>query len=222
MRGFATLSSFVRCARSFQMLRACSTFACGHSDHKKHTRIICVVCFLFAQNKGFERDVKKTARCAVFSPRRDSNRVSGAKKAHKTPAPVGLRSKSRHSDHKKHTRVVCVVCFLFARNKGFERCCKLKFFMQFHLNENKKTGGRPLVHPDNGISAKDLKSLYLIYYSYLIKSTIKPYIFAMKNPRRAVGFIRYLRLLLRLRFGRLHHISVFHAVCDLIQKFRVV
>lgn len=44
----------------------------------------------------------------------------------------------------------------------------------------------------------------------------------MKNPRLAVGFIRYLRLLLRLRFGRLHHISVFHAVCNLIQKFRVV
>ena len=39
-----------------------------------------VVCFLFARNKGFERDVKKTAQCAVFSPRRDSNRVSGAKK----------------------------------------------------------------------------------------------------------------------------------------------
>ncbi len=47
---------------------------------KKHTRIICVVFFLFARNKGFERDVKKTAQCAVFSPRRDSNRVSGAKK----------------------------------------------------------------------------------------------------------------------------------------------
>lgn len=193
MRGFATLSSFVRCARSFQMLRACSTFACGHSDHKKHTRII------------------------------------------------------------------CVVCFLFARNKGFERCCKLKFFVQFHLNENKKTSGRPLVHPVigisaspliskqvkvymnsaflsrliknaedkfrascHGISAKDLKSLYSIYYRYFIKSTIKSCIFAMKNPRLAVGFIRYLRLLLRLRFGRLNHISVFHAVCDLIQKFRVV
>ena len=44
----------------------------------------------------------------------------------------------------------------------------------------------------------------------------------MKNPRLAVGFIRYLRLLLRLRFGRLRHISVFHAVCNLIQKFRIV
>ena len=41
--------------------------------------LFCVVCFLFARNKGFERDVKKTAQCAVFSPRR-VNRVSGAKK----------------------------------------------------------------------------------------------------------------------------------------------
>ena len=31
------------------------------------------------RKKGFERDVKKTAQCAVFSPRR-VNRVSGAKK----------------------------------------------------------------------------------------------------------------------------------------------
>ena len=31
-------------------------------------------------SKGLERDVKKTAQRAVFSPRRDSNRVSGAKK----------------------------------------------------------------------------------------------------------------------------------------------
>ena len=38
------------------------------------------------------------------------------------------------------------------------------------------TGGLPLVHPDNGISAKDLKSLYSIYYRYFIKSTIKAYI----------------------------------------------
>ncbi len=52
------------------------------------------------------------------------------------------------------------------------------------------TSGRPLVQPDNGISAKDLKSLYSIYYRYFIKSNIKPYIFALKNPRRAVGFIR--------------------------------
>jgi len=36
--------------------------------------------FFLQGSKGLERDVKKTARCAVFSPRRDSNRVSGAKK----------------------------------------------------------------------------------------------------------------------------------------------
>ena len=38
------------------------------------------------------------------------------------------------------------------------------------------TSSHPLVHPDNGISAKDLKSLYSIYYRYFIKSTIKAYI----------------------------------------------
>ena len=36
--------------------------------------------FFLQWSKGLERDVKKTAQCAVFSPRRDSNRVSGAKK----------------------------------------------------------------------------------------------------------------------------------------------
>ena len=36
--------------------------------------------FFLQRSKVLERDVKKTARCAVFSPRRDSNRVSGAKK----------------------------------------------------------------------------------------------------------------------------------------------
>ena len=34
----------------------------------------------YARENGLERDVKKTAQCAVFSPRRDNNRVSGAKK----------------------------------------------------------------------------------------------------------------------------------------------
>ncbi len=36
--------------------------------------------FFLQGSKGLERDVKKTAQRAVFSPRRDSNRVSGAKK----------------------------------------------------------------------------------------------------------------------------------------------
>ncbi len=49
------------------------------------------------------------------------------------------------------------------------------FFLKYYQTKkylNKKTRGRPLVHPDNGISAKDLKSLYSIYYNYFIKSTI--------------------------------------------------
>lgn len=36
------------------------------------------------------------------------------------------------------------------------------FFLKYYQTKkylNKKTNGRPLVHPDNGISAKDLKSL---------------------------------------------------------------
>ena len=189
----------------------------------KNTHALFALCvFYLPEIRDLNGTLRKQHSALFLVPGVITTALAAQKKAYETPAPVGLRSKSRHSDHKKHTRIICVVCFLFARNKGFERCCKLKFFVQFDLNENKKTSGRPLVQPDNGISAKDLKSLYSIYYRYFIKSTIKPYIFAMKNPRRAVGFIRYLRLLLRLRFGRLHHISVFHAVCNLIQKFRVV
>ena len=61
------------------------------------------VIFFGAGEQGLERDVKKTAQCAVFSPRRDSNRVSGAKKGAKPPAPVGLRSKS-HRPHQQKRR----------------------------------------------------------------------------------------------------------------------
>ena len=57
-----------------------------------------------------------------------------------------------------------VVCFLFARNKGFERCYKLKFFVQFDLNENKKTSGYPLVQPVIGISASPLISKQVKVY----------------------------------------------------------
>ena len=47
---------------------------------KNDLYIHCTSLFFLQGSKGLERDVKKTARCAVFSPRRDSNRVSGAKK----------------------------------------------------------------------------------------------------------------------------------------------
>ncbi len=47
---------------------------------KNDLYIHCASLFFCKGARGLERDVKKTARCAVFSPRRDSNRVSGAKK----------------------------------------------------------------------------------------------------------------------------------------------
>ena len=46
---------------------------------KKMTCTFIVQVFFLQGSKGLERDVKKTAQCAVFSPRR-VNRVSGAKK----------------------------------------------------------------------------------------------------------------------------------------------
>ena len=143
----------------------------------KNTHALFALCvFYLPEIRDLNGTLRKQHSALFLVPGVITTALAAQKKAYKTPAPVGLRSKSRHSDHKKHTRIICVVCFLFAQNKGFERCCKLKFFVQFDLNENKKTSGRPLVHPDNGISAKDLKSLYSIYYRYFIKSTIKPYI----------------------------------------------
>ena len=47
---------------------------------KKMTCTFIVQVFFLQESTGLERDVKKTAQCAVFSPRRDSNRVSGANK----------------------------------------------------------------------------------------------------------------------------------------------
>ena len=53
----------------------------SHRPHQKNDLYIhCASLFFLQGSKGLERDVKKTAQCAVFSPRRDSNRVSGAKK----------------------------------------------------------------------------------------------------------------------------------------------
>ncbi len=43
------------------------------------------VSIFFTRETGLERDVKKTAQCAVFSPRRDSNRVSCER-----PDPLGF------------------------------------------------------------------------------------------------------------------------------------
>ena len=130
----------------------------------KNTHALFALCvFYLPKIRGLNGTLRKQ-HSALFLVPGVSTALAAQKKAHKTPAPVGLRSKSRHSDHKKLTRIICVVCFLFARNKGFERCCKLKFFVQFDLNENKKTSGRPLVHPVIGISASPLISKQVKVY----------------------------------------------------------
>ena len=47
-------------------------------DRTKKILALSRVSIFFTRETGLERDVKKTAQCAVFSPRR-VNRVSGAK-----------------------------------------------------------------------------------------------------------------------------------------------
>ena len=79
MRRYRSVGAHVRCARATQMQALdCPSLAVDRT--KKMTCTFIVQVFFLQGSKGLERDVKKTARCAVFSPRRDSNRVSGAKK----------------------------------------------------------------------------------------------------------------------------------------------
>ena len=89
----------------------------------KNTHALFALCvFYLPVIRDLNGTLRKQHSALFLVPGVIATALAAQKKAHKTPAPVGLRSKSRHSDHKKHTRVVCVVCFLFARNKGFERC----------------------------------------------------------------------------------------------------
>ncbi len=95
----------------------------------KNTHALFALCvFYLPKIRDLNGTLRKQHSALFLVPGVIATALAAQKKAHKTPAPVGLRSKSRHSDQKKHSRIVCVVCFLFARNKGFERCCKLKFF----------------------------------------------------------------------------------------------
>lgn len=67
----------VRFARATQIhVLDCPSLAV---DRTKKILALSRVSIFFTRETGLERDVKKTARCAVFSPRR-VNRVSGAKK----------------------------------------------------------------------------------------------------------------------------------------------
>ena len=80
MRRYRSVGAHVRCARATQMQALdCPSLAVDRTK-KNDLYIHCASLFFLQGSKGLERDVKKTARCAVFSPRRDSNRVSGAKK----------------------------------------------------------------------------------------------------------------------------------------------
>ena len=102
MRRCRSVGAHVRFARATQIqVLDCPSLAVDRT--KKMTCTFIVQVFFLQGSKGLERDVKKTAQCAVFSPRRDSNRVSGAKKGAKPPAPVGLRSKS-HRPHQQKRR----------------------------------------------------------------------------------------------------------------------
>lgn len=78
MRRCRSVGAHVRCARATQMQALdCPSLAVDRT--KKMTCTFIVQVFFLQGSKGLERDVKKTAQCAVFSPRR-VNRVSGAKK----------------------------------------------------------------------------------------------------------------------------------------------
>ena len=77
MRRCRSVCAHVRCARATQMQALdCPSLAV---DRTKKILTLSRVSIFFTRETGLERDVKKTAQCAVFSPRR-VNRVSGAKK----------------------------------------------------------------------------------------------------------------------------------------------
>ena len=64
---------------------------------------------------GLERDVKKTAQCAVFSPRRDSNRVSGAKKGVRNACARRVAEQVPSTAPKKMTCTFIVQVFFFCK-----------------------------------------------------------------------------------------------------------
>ena len=78
----------------------------------KNTHALFALCvFYLPKIRDLNGTLRKQHSALFLVPGVIATALAAQKKAHKTPAPVGLRSKSRHSDHKKRTRVVCVVCF---------------------------------------------------------------------------------------------------------------
>ena len=78
----------------------------------KNTHALFALCvFYLPEIRDLNGTLRKQHSALFLVPGVIATALAAQKKAHKTPAPVGLRSKSRHSDHKKHTRIICVVCF---------------------------------------------------------------------------------------------------------------
>ena len=94
----------------------------------KNTHALFALCvFYLPKIRDLNGTLRKQHSALFLVPGVIATALAAQKKAYKTPAPVGLRSKSRHSDHKKHARIICVVCFLFACNRRNEK----KFFSKW-------------------------------------------------------------------------------------------
>ena len=90
---------------------------------KKMTCTFIVQVFFLQGSKGLERDVKKTAQCAVFSPRR-VNRVSGAKKSVRNACARRVAEQVPSTAPKKMTCTFIVQVFFLQGSKGLERDVK--------------------------------------------------------------------------------------------------
>lgn len=79
---------------------------------RKNTHALFALCVFYLSEI---RDLNGTLRkqhSALFLVPGVSTALAAQKKAHKTPAPVGLRSKSRHSDH-KNTHALFALCVFY-------------------------------------------------------------------------------------------------------------
>ena len=117
MRRCRSVGAHVRCARATQMQALdCPSLAVDRT--KKITCTFIVQVIFLQESTGLERDVKKTAQRAVFSPRRDSNRVSGAKKRRtKRLRPQGCGASPIDRTNRKDDSII--VFFSFYRVLSF-------------------------------------------------------------------------------------------------------
>lgn len=70
----------------------------------KNTHALFALCVFYLPTiRDLNGTLRKQHSALFLVPGVIATALAAQKKAHKTPAPVGLRSKSRHSDQKKHT-----------------------------------------------------------------------------------------------------------------------